>query len=348
MKAAVLEEVGKPFVVQDVPRPEVGPDEVLVRTCACGLCRTDVHIQDGLAYLPALPHIPGHEAAGTVAEIGSEVTGIRVGRRVVPHCFASCGVCAYCQTGQHAQCSEVRGILGSTSAGGLAEYFKVPASTLLTVPDGVPLEAAGLASCAAVTAVHAYRRSNLQVNDTAVVLGAGGIGLILVQLLTAAGVRVVAVARSAESLRLAQREGAALTLPAGAPDAAAQIHEFAGSARDGVRCVFELVGVAQTMKAAAEYVMRGGRIIVIGEEPESPPVDTIQIAQRELEIVGSRNGGLQDMADALDMMAVGVIRPVIDKRFALDDFNQAIDHLRSGQAHGRVLITVSDEVGGAA
>ena len=338
MKAAVLREVGKPFVVEQVRRPEIGPDEVLIQTSACGICRTDIHIQDGLAYVPTLPHVPGHEAAGTVVETGPQVTGVEIGQRVVPHLFASCWACSYCRTGHHAQCTNLKGILGVTLWGGFAEFFKAPARNLLTVPDGVPLEVAGLVSCAVITAVHAYRRARLQANDTAVVLGVGGIGLILTQLLKAAGVRVVAVARSDRSLELALEADADLTVRADASDATEQVRAFAGPSRDGAQCVFEMVGNAQTMKAAAEYVMRRGRIVVIGEEPDFPPIDTIQIAQRELEIVGSRNGGMEDAIDALDLMAAGTIRPVIDRTFSLDQVNEAMDYLRGGKARGRVII----------
>ena len=100
MKAAVLTEIGKPLVITDVPRPQILPDEVLVQTHSCGICRTDVHIQDGLAYIPSLPHIPGHEPAGVVVEVGSRVTNIRPGQRVTPHLFFTCGTCHYCRSGR--------------------------------------------------------------------------------------------------------------------------------------------------------------------------------------------------------------------------------------------------------
>ena len=109
-----------------------------------------------------------------------------------------------------------------------------------------------------------------------------------------------------------------------------------------MQCAFEMVGLAETMKLAGDCVMRCGKIIVIGEEAESPAIDTIQIAQRELQIIGSRNGGLQDAIDALDMMASGVIRPPIAKRFPLDELNEAMQYVRSGRAHGRVVITVKE------
>ncbi len=342
MKAAVLPAIGQPLEIRDVPTPSIGPDEVLVETHTCGICRTDLHIQDGLAYVPQLPHIGGHEPAGVVAQVGQNVTRFEPGQRVVPYLFVSRKAFSYCHAGQQAQAMHLDGILGVTMDGGFAEYFKVPAKNLLAVPDNVPLETAGLVSCAVITAVHAYRKANLRVNDVAVVLGTGGIGLILIQILRAAGVRVVAVSRSQQSLELAQQHGAMLTVPLESEDAVDQIRALAGPDTDGADCVFEMVGTAETMQRAATYVRRCGKIIVIGEEQEFPAIDTIQIAQRELEIIGSRNGGIQDAVDALEMMATGIIHPPIAQRFSLEQINESLELLRSGQAHGRIVIRIKD------
>jgi 2-desacetyl-2-hydroxyethyl bacteriochlorophyllide A dehydrogenase len=338
MKAAVLHQLKQPLEIRDVPRPEVGPDDVLVETHACGICRTDLHLQDGLAYVPALPHIPGHEPAGVVAEVGARVRDIQVGQRVVPHLFVTCGRCRNCRQGQDAQCTSLGGVLGVTLWGAFAEYFVAPAKNLLTLPDGVSFEAGGLVSCAVITAVHAYRKARVGVGDVAVVLGAGGIGLLLVQLLKAAGARTVVVSRSQQSLLRAAEFGADLMLPATASDLAARLTEFTdGQAAD---CIFECVGSAATMRTAATLAREGGQIVVIGEEPESAPIDTIEIAQRELSIIGSRNGSRQDAADALAMLAEGVLQVPIALRVPLEGINDALERLRAGQVHGRVVVTL--------
>jgi D-arabinose 1-dehydrogenase-like Zn-dependent alcohol dehydrogenase len=338
MKAAVLREVKGPLVVTDMPKPEISPDEVLVETRTCGICRTDVHIQDGLAYVPSLPHIPGHEPAGVVVEVGSRVTSLRPGQRVAPHLFLTCGTCRYCRAGRDAQCDHVRGILGVTTSGGFAEYFKAPAENLLPLPDNVPFEIGGLTSCAVVTAVHAYRRARLQVGDTVVVLGIGGIGQILVQILRHAGARVIAIGRLPASLELAERAGASLALSADTPDLEERVASF--SENTGAACVFECVGLSSTMRTAATLLMRGGQIIVIGEEPEFPAIDTIQIAQRELEILGSRNGSRNDAADALNWMAQGVIKPPIARILSLAQINEGLQLVRDGAVVGRVVIAL--------
>jgi D-arabinose 1-dehydrogenase-like Zn-dependent alcohol dehydrogenase len=248
--------------------------------------------------------------------------------------------CRYSLAGQDAQATHLQGILGVTMPGGFAEYFKAPARNLLELPEAVPFDAGGLTSCAVITAVHAYRKSGLTAGDTAVVLGVGGIGLLLVQLLSSVGVQTVAVSRSTASLEFAAQAGADLSLLSDAADNIERIREIAGGGKDGADCIFEMVGLAGTMKAAADYTMRGGRIVVIGEEAEFPAIDSIQIAQRELQIIGSRNGGRQDALDAIEMMATGVIRPRIAETFALDNINDAMDFVRRGDAHGRVVVTI--------
>jgi D-arabinose 1-dehydrogenase-like Zn-dependent alcohol dehydrogenase len=338
MKAAVLSAVGQPLKVVDVPRPVIGPDEVLIETHSCGICRTDIHIQDGLAYVPSLPHIPGHEPAGVVVECGELVNSINVGQRVAPHLFITCGSCMYCRTGRDAQCTHVTGIIGVTTNGGFAEYFKAPAVNVLPLPESVPFDIGGLTSCAVITAVHAYRRSRVRVDDTVVVLGSGGIGQILIQILKHAGTRVVAMSRSAQSLELARKAGADLVVRVDNEAAVKTTIEFSGGL--GAACVFECVGVAVTMRTAAACIMRGGQIIVIGEEPDFPAIDTIQIAQREIEIIGSRNGSRQDAELAIQWMAKRIVRPPIVKHVPLSEINDGLDIVRNGSAHGRVVVTL--------
>jgi propanol-preferring alcohol dehydrogenase len=338
MKAAVLRALRQPLVIEDVPLPAIGPDDALIETRSCGICRTDLHIQDGLAYVPSLPHVPGHEPAGVVAAVGEHVGNVQVGQRVVPYLFVTCGTCVCCRTGRDAQCERSPGVLGVTLPGAFAEYFVVPARNVLPLPDGVGFDAGGLVSCAVITAVHAFGRARIRLGETAVVLGAGGIGQILVQLLKAAGARVAVVSRSEQSLLMAAECDADLMLLSDAPDCATQIEAFTEGRK--AACVFECVGTAATMRAAATFVGRGGQIIVVGEEPEFPGISSTEIAQRELEIIGSRNGSRQDAADALTMLADATIRPPIAERIGLEDINDAFAAMRSGRVHGRIVVTI--------
>jgi propanol-preferring alcohol dehydrogenase len=340
MQAAVLTAVGEPLALVELPTPTPGPGEALVATRTCGICRTDLHIQDGLAYVPALPHVPGHEPAGVVVAVGEGVTAVRAGDRVVPHLFLRQRDCYYTRQGLDAQALHLDGILGVTRPGGFAQYFLAPAENLLPLPETVSFAAGGLVSCAVLTAVHALRKAGLRPGQSAVVLGAGGIGLLLVQLLRWADVRCLVVSRSKESLALARASGADAVLRGDAADAAQAARQFAGAERDGVDAVFETVGLAATMKLAAACAARCGKIIVIGEEAEFPAIDTIQIAQRELQVLGSRNGSRQEAREALDLLAHGVIKPLIAAHYPLHQINAALDAVRRGQVHGRAVIEV--------
>jgi D-arabinose 1-dehydrogenase-like Zn-dependent alcohol dehydrogenase len=312
---------------------------VLVQVHTCGICRTDLHIQDGLAYVPSLPHVPGHEPAGVVAEVGPGVETLRVGDRVVPHLFVRSADCRYTRAGHDAQATHLQGIIGVTLPGGFAEFLKAPAANLLRLPAEVPFETGGLTACAAVTAVHAFRTSGLRLGDAAAVLGAGGIGLIVVQLLKAAGVRVLALDRAPAPRAAALEAGAdaAGSVDGGTPEAA---RVFSGPDGQGVDVVFDLVGRTATVASAASCLRRGGTLVVIGEEAEPIGLDTTEVAQRELRIAGARNGGLQDARDALDFMARGVIRPRVAATYPLERINEALETVRQGRVCGRVVVRV--------
>jgi 2-desacetyl-2-hydroxyethyl bacteriochlorophyllide A dehydrogenase len=337
MKAAVMHEVGMPLRIDDVAVPEIGTEEVLVETRTCGICGTDLHILSGFGYVPPLPHILGHEPAGVVAAVGNKVTNLKPGDPVAPYLFINCERCYYCRAGRHEQCTELKGILGVLIPGAFAEYFKVPATNLYRLPDNVAFDVGGLLADAVVTSVHAFKRSGLHLGDAAVVIGTGGVGLTLVQILKAAGVRVIGVDRSDASLQLAKQLGADVVGKSGDAETATKIKDFTHGF--GAQCVFDCVGKSQAIRQSADYVMKCGRIVVIGEEKDEVAINTTEIAQRELEIIGSRNGTRQDMLEAIDLVSAGIVKPQIARHFPLDKINDAFDFLRRGTL-GRVIIEI--------
>jgi propanol-preferring alcohol dehydrogenase len=237
--------------------------------------------------------------------------------------------------GRQEQCTQLKGILGVLVPGAFAEYFKAPAANLYRLPDNVPFDVGGLLADAVVTSVHAFKRANLRLGDTAVVIGTGGVGLVLVQLLKAAGLRVVGIDRSKESLRLARELGADMVEKSGLPETTLKIQDF--TLGFGAQCVFNCVGTSQSMRESADYVMRCGRIVVIGEERDYPSINTTEIAQRELEIIGSRNGTRQDTVEAIGLLEAGTVKPPIARHFRLEEINDAFDFLRQGTP-GRVIV----------
>jgi propanol-preferring alcohol dehydrogenase len=331
-----MRHVGAPLTLEDVPVPRIGAGEAIIESRTSGICGTDLHILSGHGYVPTLPHILGHEPAGVVVEVASGVTNVRPGDRVVPHLFFSCNECVYCLSGRSQQCRNLKGILGVLCPGAFAEYFKVPAENLFVLPDSVPFAEGGLIADAVVTGLHAVRRSGLKAGDSAVVLGAGGVGQIIIQVAASRGIRVAAADLVPKKLELARGMGAEAVFSAEREPALAGVRDWQGA---GATCVFNCVGTPDSMRLAAEMVMTCGRIVVIGEEPGGVPLDTTEIAQRELEIIGSRNGTKDDMAEAVRLVAAGTVRPYIAARFPLQQINEAFDCVRGG-ALGRVIIDI--------
>jgi D-arabinose 1-dehydrogenase-like Zn-dependent alcohol dehydrogenase len=337
MRAAVLAELRKPLAIWDVPVPEVSGGEVLVKTEFCGICGTDLHIVEGRGYVPKLPHILGHEPSGVVAKVGDTVEGFKLGDRVVPYLFITCGECWYCQSGRDSMCSQLRGITGVTTNGAFAGFFKAPARNLFPLPANVPLDIGALTADAVITSVHAvYDRGSIQSASSAAVVGSGGVGQVIIQLLKDLGVRVVAVSRSEAKLEVARRLGADAAWQAGDAGIGALSRGFS---QDGIDVVFDCVGSAESMKDALAMVKRCGRIVVVGEEDSVFPASSTLIAQHELEIVGSRNGSRRNMEAALQFLARGVVKPLISDVFSLEDANEAIERVRRG-ASGRVVLKV--------
>ena len=335
MKAAVLEKLRRPLSIRDSQVPELLDDEVLVETKFCGICGTDLHIIEGRGYVPKLPHILGHEPSGIVREVGRSVKSPRPGDRVVPYLFMTCGSCWYCRSGRDSMCSQLRGIIGVTVNGGFAQYFKAPAGNLFPLPESVPLDLGALAADAVITSVHAvYDRGNVGSSTSAAVIGAGGVGQVIIQLLKEIGLRTAAVSRSEAKLAVARGLGAAEAWKGGDPQMAALSRGFAP---DGVDVVFDCVGSAESMMDAVTMVKRCGRIVIVGEEEVRFPASSTEIAQRELEVVGSRNGSLSNMETALRLLGLGVVRPFISDRFALEQVNEALETVRRG-ASGRVVL----------
>jgi len=224
-----------------------------------------------------------------------------------------------------------------TPDGAFAQFFKAPARNLFLLPENVPFDVGALMADAVITSVHAvYDRSNVKSAATAAVIGAGGVGQIIIQLLKDLGLRVIAVSRSESKLAVAKSIGADEAWRAGEPNIGARSREIAS---DGIDVVFDCVGSDESMKEALVMVKRCGRIVMVGEEDASFPADSTEIAQRELEIIGSRNGSRSNMQMGLQLLSLGVIKPVISDVFELEDVNKALDRVRQG-ASGRVILKV--------
>jgi L-iditol 2-dehydrogenase len=301
MKALVLKSYGR-LSYEDVPEPEVGPDDVLVAVKACGICGSDVHGMDGSTGRRIPPVIMGHEAAGVIAQVGPGVGDFRPGERVTFDSTVYCGRCTYCRRGQVNLCDDRR-VLGVSCAdyrrdGALAQYVAVPRRTLYRLPAGVSFEQASVVEPLSV-ALHAVRRAPLRPGDTAVVVGAGVIGLLVVQCLKAAGCGgVIAVDPLPERLEVARRLGADEAI------SPARVH--AATAGVGAALAFEAVGVTQALQTAIACLRKGGSLTLIGNVSPAVELPLQTVVTREISLAGSC-ASAGEYPDCLDMIARGVV-----------------------------------------
>ena len=308
MKALVLKEYGK-FNFESVPDPKVGAGEVLVAVKACGICGSDVHGMDGSTGRRRPPIIMGHEASGIIADTGSVGNGWKQGDRVTFDSTIFCGGCAFCRRGQVNLC-ENRRVLGVSCEeyrrqGAFAEYVAVPERVLYRVPDGVSFEEAAMVEPVSI-AFHAVRRSPPVLNDTAIVVGAGMIGLFVVQALRLAGCgKIVAVDVVADKLKLARELGASHTVNSGTVDVAAQVRALTGGL--GADLAVEAVGMPQTVELAIGCVRKGGSVTLVGNVTPRVELPLQAVVTRELTLHGSCASSGEYPA-CLDMLASGSVK----------------------------------------
>ncbi|MFH1008288.1 MAG: alcohol dehydrogenase catalytic domain-containing protein [Candidatus Latescibacterota bacterium] len=339
MKAAVLHEIGKPLIIEEIPMPEPRPDEVLVQTKACGICATDLHISAGWGYNPVLPFVMGHEPAGVVHAVGTDVTGFQPGDRVVPNIFYTCGNCRYCRTNRETLCTALDGILGVLNHhGAYAEYFTIPARQLFHLPDTISWVDGGVIADAVVCAIHAVRRkAQVYPGDWVLVIGVGGVGLSVLQAACSAGARVIATDLSEGKLEWARTMGACQTLLVNRSDGGDAIRQITDG--EGVAVVFDCHGSEQTLTQGMAALAKNGRLVIIGYTQETYPLAPQWMSRYELEIVGVRSGGRQDTADAIELVGRRPRHSIVSDTFSLNAVDEALSFLKTGKALGRVVIT---------
>jgi D-arabinose 1-dehydrogenase-like Zn-dependent alcohol dehydrogenase len=335
MRAVRFHSVGQPPVLEDVDPPRPGPGEVLLDVAAAGVCGTELHFLDGLLAPARTPITLGHEVAGTVAEVGDGVADVAVGDRVAVHYLHPCGRCHWCRAGDDHLCDAPLGFLAFVTDGGFADQLVVPASATVPVPGAVSLPLAATLCCSGSTALHAVATAGVSAGDTAVVYGAGGVGLAIVQVLRERGARAIAVARNPERLALARELGADATVDGTIDDVAAAIRAATGGT--GADAVFELVGTRATSSAALAALGKGGALVYVGysfDRIEFDPLSLVVPEQRILTSVGNRRA---ELVEALDLAARGRLRSVVTEH-PLDDAVRVLDELRAGRVLGRAVL----------
>ncbi|UCH63962.1 MAG: galactitol-1-phosphate 5-dehydrogenase [Fidelibacterota bacterium] len=288
MKALVLSEYNR-FDYQDRPEPEVGPDEVLVRVKACGICGSDVHGMDGSTGRRQPPIVMGHEAAGVIAQVGGNVTEWEKGERVTFDSTVYCGKCWFCRRGEISLCDNRR-VLGVSCDdyrldGALAEYVAVPQHILYRLPGDLGFERATLVETLSI-ALHAVARVCVSPDDTALVMGAGMVGLLVVQGLRLAGCgKIIAVDLEQDRLDLACRLGADAGLKADSVDVPAEVLKLTGGR--GADVAVEAVGITPSVNSALASLRKGGVLTLVGNLSPTIELPLQAVVAGEITVCGS-------------------------------------------------------------
>lgn len=322
----------KTLSLQDIPRPVPGPQDVVLKIRAAGVCHSDLHVLESDVLISPHPFTMGHEACGELVELGSEVTGdFRRGTLYVVHGPNPCGRCELCAAGEDNLCaSSDRAYVGLGADGAYAEYLKVPARSILEVPAGVSPEVAAVATDAVLTPYHALKTLGAVRPDTRVlILGLGGLGLNAVQVARALGAKVVASDLRETSLATARTLGAHETYLAGELE-----QKLSGRAFD---VVVDFVGVESTFLAAQRYTRRGGTLVLVGLQSAQLPFAAQLVINLQLHVHGSFWGTRQELKEVLQLLGEGKVRPQVETG-RLADVNHWLERLKAGQVHSRVAL----------
>ncbi len=342
MKAILFQQHGGPEVLQftDVPDPEPRPNEVLVRVRACALNHLDLWVRRGLPNVPIpLPHIPGSDVAGEIAKIGSEVTTVRIGQKVVLAPGVTCGKCAACISGQDNRCRQFTN-LGYMIDGGCAELVRVPEVNCLPYPENLSFEQAAAVPLVFQTAWHMLiARAELQPGEDVLVLGAGsGIGSAAIQIAKFFGARVIATAGSDEKLAKARELGADHIINHKSQKIRDEVRRITN--KRGVDVVFEHVGTATWDDSLASLAL-AGRLVTCGNTTGyDARIDLRFLFSRQLSLLGSYMGVKSELHTIMKLVAAGRLKPVVDRTFPLAEAAAAHAYLESGQQFGKVVLKV--------
>jgi D-arabinose 1-dehydrogenase-like Zn-dependent alcohol dehydrogenase len=345
MKAMVLRAPGAPLRLETVPVPAIGPADVLLRVRATGVGLTVVIMTAVPGRVTSFPRIPGHEVAGEVALVGSEVTHVKVGDRVTCHFYLTCGTCRFCRSGRETLCTAFRGYVGMASDGGYAEYMAIPAANVTPIPPGVSDLDAAIAADAICTPYHACREeARVGPGDLVLIVGAGGgVGIHGVQMAKLAGGWVVAVDITDDKLAAAQACGADALINGRRGDLAEQVRKLTDGR--GVDAAIDFVASRETLTGSMQSLARAGRLVIIGSRPRavfgvdnSFTVDPGHVLQNMLEIHGSRYVTLAEIQQTLELLRQGRIRAVVSRTFPLEGAEEAHELLRRNALVGRAAL----------
>lgn len=356
MKAARIVEPEKPLEVAELESPKPQGKEVIIKVVSAGVCHSDLHLWEGGydmgdgTFLKVTdrgvkyPVTPGHEIVGTVSEMGSDVQGYAVGDQVLVYPWLGCGECPTCKEGNENLCETPRSV-GLFQDGGYAEYVKIPSYKYLAKLDGVDPDSATSLACAALTAYNAIKKANVRSPEFIVIIGAGGLGLMGIQIAKAVTkAKIICVDLDDVKLKTAQEMGADFvvntnvigSVAAGSGNAVQKIISLCNN--KGAESVIDFVNAPNTAKTGLGVLRKRGNLILVGLFGGKLDISLVTIPLKSITIQGAYTGNYTDMVELIELAKKGVINPRIAKRYSLDDANTALEELKARKINGRAVI----------
>ena len=336
MRAVQVVNAGGPFQLVEREIPQPGPRQVRVKVEACGLCHSDVLTKMGLWPGIQFPRVPGHEVAGAIDAVGSDVPDWNVGQRVgIGWHGGHCGHCESCRRGDFITCRYGQ-IPGITYDGGYADYILVPFEALALIPDELTAVEAGPLMCAGITTFNSLRHSGAQIGDVVAVLGIGGLGHLGVQFAAKSGFRTVAIARGKDKAPLARKLGAHVYIDSQSEDVGESLQKLGGA-----KVILATATSGDAMTATLPGLAIGGKLIVLGAGDKPIQFDPLKAIGTRRTVMGWPSGTSIDSQDTMNFSAMTGVRPMTET-FPLERASEAFDRMMSNQARFRVVITTGN------
>jgi len=346
VRAVRLGQVGKPLENADVPVPEIGPSEVLIRIAAAGICHSDAHYRDGISRIGLLPVTLGHEIAGRIEKVGADVKHVTPGDRVCVHYLAHCGVCEFCVRGLEQFCRTAQ-MIGKHRDGGYAEFINVPGRNTFVLPDQISFEIGAIMMCSSATALHALNKARLKPGESIAIFGYGGLGFSAVQLARAFDCgQIYVVEINPAKLALLEELGV-VAIDAKKGNPVEQITDATNG--KGVDVSLELIGSSKTMRQAVQCLGALGRAALVGLTPESMPIfPYTDLINKESEIIGVSDHLSAELPTLIEFARSGKLRfPQDALRFVdldAEQINASLDAFQNSIDHVRTVIKVASDV----
>ena len=336
MRAIQVSRPGGPFEMVDREIPQPGPRQVRVKVQACGLCHSDSLTKEGHFPGVTYPRVPGHEVAGVIDAVGSEVPRWRIGQYVGVGWLGSyCGYCDSCRRGSFITCSNQL-VTGITMDGGYQDYMLVPFEGLALIPNEISPVDAGPLMCAGITTFNSLRNGGARGGDTVAVLGIGGLGHLAVQFASKMGFHTIAIARGKDKEPLAKQLGARHYIDSTVGDPAAELQRLGGA-----KIIVATATSAQAMAATLGGLSLDGRLVVLGADFTPMALNTAALIGKRTGLYGWPSGSSIDSEDTMKFAAMTGVRPMTET-FPLEQAQEAYDRMISNKARFRVVLTTGN------